>query len=58
MMSLDKMVAAIRKGLDARRSRIIVPRLLALGQQAADLMPAAFGDRIMRGFRFHIEPGH
>ena len=58
MMSLDKMVAAIRKGLDARRSRIIVPRLLALGQQAADLMPAALGDRIMRGFRFHIEPGH
>jgi len=58
MMSLDKMVAAIRKGLDARRSRIVVPRLLALGQQAADLMPAALGDRIVRGFRFHIEPGH
>ena len=58
MMSLDKMVGAIRKGLDARRSRIVVPRLLALGQQATDLMPAALGDRIMRGFRFHIEPGH
>ena len=58
LMSLDKMVAAIRKGLDARRSRIVVPRLLALGQQAADLMPAAWGDRIVRRFRFHIEPGH
>jgi short-subunit dehydrogenase len=58
MLSLDKMVAAIRKGLDARRSRIVVPRLLALGTQAADLLPAAIGDRIMRGFRFHIEPGH
>ncbi len=58
MLSLDKMVAAIRKGLDAKRSRIIVPRLLALGTQVADLMPAALGDRIMRGFRFHIEPGH
>ena len=57
MMSLDKMVGAIRKGLDARRSRIIVPRLLALGQQAADLMPATLGDRIVRRFRFHIEPG-
>lgn len=57
MLSLDKMVAAIRKGLDARRSRIVVPRLLALGTQAADLLPAALGDRIMRGFRFHIEPG-
>jgi len=58
MMSLDKMVAAIRKGLDARCSRIVVPRLLALGQQAADLMPAAIGDRIVRRFRFHIDPGH
>lgn len=57
MLSLDKMVAAIRRGLDARRSRIVVPRLLALGTQATDLMPAAIGDRIMRGFRFHIEPG-
>lgn len=57
MLSLDKMVAAIRRGLDARRSRIVVPRLLALGTQAADLMPAVLGDRIMRGFRFHIEPG-
>ena len=58
MLSLDQMVAAIRKGLDARRSRVTVPRLLALGSQAADLLPAAIGDRIMRGFRFHIEPGH
>jgi len=58
MLSLDRMVAAIRKGLDARRSRIVVPRLLALGTQAADLLPASIGDRIMRGFRFHIEPGH
>jgi short-subunit dehydrogenase len=57
MLSLDSMVAAIRKGLDKRRSRIVVPRLLALGSQAADLMPAALGDRIMRGFRFRIEPG-
>jgi len=58
MLSLDKMVAAIRKGLDARKPRIVVPRLLALGTQAADLLPATIGDRIMRGFRFHIEPGH
>jgi len=57
MLSLDKMVAAIRKGLDARKSRIVVPRLLALGTQAADLLPAPIGDRIMRGFRFRIEPG-
>lgn len=58
MVGLDKMVRVIRKGIDARRSRIVFPRLLALGTQAMDLMPAPLGDRIARGFRFHIEPGH
>lgn len=57
MVSLDKMVRVIARGVDRRASRVVYPRLLALGQQAADLMPAAIGDRIMRGFRFHIEPG-
>ncbi len=57
MVSLDKMVAVIRKGVDRGARRVTYPRLLALGQQAADLMPAAWGDAIMRGFRFHIEPG-
>ncbi|PZU10334.1 SDR family oxidoreductase [Sphingomonas sp.] len=57
MTSLDGMVRVIARGIDRRASRVVHPRLLALGQQAADLMPAAIGDRIMRGFRFHIEPG-
>lgn len=57
MVGLDRMVQVIRKGVDRRSARIVFPRLLALGQQAADLMPAALGDRILRGFRFHIEPG-
>jgi short-subunit dehydrogenase len=57
MVGLDRMVAVIRRGLDRRRPRITFPRLLALGSQAADLLPAAIGDRIMRGFHFHIEPG-
>lgn len=57
MVSLDRMVATIRRGIDRRAPRVVFPRLLALGQQAADLMPASLGDRIMRGFRFHIEPG-
>jgi short-subunit dehydrogenase len=57
LMSLDAMTRAIRRGLDRRRKRITVPRLLALGSQAADLLPAALSDRIMRGFHFHIEPG-
>lgn len=57
MVGLDKMVRVVRRGLDRKRARIVYPRLLALGTQAADLMPAAIGDRIMRGFRFQIDPG-
>jgi short-subunit dehydrogenase len=56
LVSLDRMVAAIRHGVDRRRARVTFPRLLALGQQAADLLPPFVGDRIMRGFRFHIDP--
>ena len=57
LLSLDKTVRIVRHGLDRRRRRIIFPRLLALGTIAADLMPAIFGDAIMRSFRFHIRPG-
>lgn len=56
LVGLDRMVRAIRHGVDRRRARVTFPRLLAMGQQAADLMPAMFGDRIIRGFRFHIDP--
>jgi len=57
LVPLDRMVAVVRRGLDRRAARVVFPRLLALGTQAADLMPAFLGDRIMRGFRFHIDPG-
>jgi short-subunit dehydrogenase len=57
MVSLDWMVAVIRRGVDARRGRITFPRLLALGVRATDLMPAVLGDRFTRNFRFRIEPG-
>ena len=57
MVSLDRMVAVIRRGLDRRAARIIFPRLLALGTHIADFLPAWAGDHIMRGFHFHIEPG-
>lgn len=57
LVGLDKMVAVVRRGLDRRRPRITHPQILALGTRAADLLPATIGDRIMRGFHFHIEPG-
>jgi short-subunit dehydrogenase len=57
LMSLDKAVWHMRRGLDRRAARVIFPRLLALGLRLTDLMPAAFGDRILSGVRFHIVPG-
>ena len=57
LMSLPRMVAAIRRGLDRRQARIVVPRMLATELVLADLIPAWAGDRILRSVRFHIEPG-
>ena len=57
LMSLPAMVAAVRHGLDRRRARIVAPRMLAVELVLADLIPAWAGDRILRGVRFHIEPG-
>jgi short-subunit dehydrogenase len=57
MMSLERTASIVRRGIDRRRPRIVFPRLLALGNVATDLMPAWAGDRIQRGFHFHIRPG-
>ena len=57
LMSLARMVAAVRRGLDRRQARIVVPRMLAVELVLADLIPAWAGDRILRGVRFHIEAG-
>jgi hypothetical protein len=44
----------IKRGIDRGRSRIDFPWPLVLGMRFCDLAPALIGDRIMRGFRFHI----
>jgi len=54
LMSTERAVRIVRGGLDRGRARIVFPRLLALGLQATDLMPAWLGDLILRGQRFHI----
>jgi short-subunit dehydrogenase len=54
LRSLDQAVAAVRRGLDRRAPRVF-PRLLGLGLQAADLLPARLGDLILRGVRFRID---
>jgi short-subunit dehydrogenase len=56
LMSLDRAAAIVRRGLDRGQGRIVFPRLLALGLQAADLLPAWLGDRILCAVPFHIVP--
>jgi len=56
LVSTQRAIAIVRQGLDRRQSRIVFPRLLALGLQATDLMPARLGDAILRAQKFHIQP--
>ncbi len=56
LMSLERASAIVRRGLDRGQPRIVFPQALARGLQAADLLPAWLGDRILRGVRFHIVP--
>jgi short-subunit dehydrogenase len=57
LLSLDRTVSIVRRGVDRRRSRVTFPALLALGLKLTDLMPAMLGDRILSSVRFHIVPG-
>ena len=57
LISLDRAVGHMRRGLDGRRARVTFPWLFALGIRLTDLMPAALGDRILYSVKFHIEPG-
>ena len=54
LLPTEAAVRIVRTGLDRGKSRIVFPRLLALGLQATDLMPAWIGDAILRAQRFHI----
>ena len=56
LLELDAAVARTRAGLDRRAPRVVLPRRLGLLLQAADLIPAALGDRIMRLVPFRIAP--
>lgn len=55
-LSLDAATRIVKRGLERGKRRIVFPWPLAFGMRAADLMPAVFGDLVIRAFRFHIEP--
>jgi short-subunit dehydrogenase len=53
-LSEAQAVRRVTRGLNRRARRIVFPRRLALLLRLCDLLPAWWGDRIMRAFRFHI----
>ena len=54
MASGEQAARRIKRGIDRGRPRIDFPWPLVFGMRFCDLAPAMIGDRIMRGFRFHI----
>lgn len=54
LVSTERAARRIKRGIDRGRRRVGFPWPLALGLRLADALPAALGDRILRGFRFRI----
>ena len=54
LLSGDQAARRVKRGIDRGRSRIDFPWPLVFGMRFCDLAPAAIGDRILQGFRFHI----
>jgi short-subunit dehydrogenase len=54
LASGERAARRIKRGIDRGRARIDFPWPLVFGMRFCDLAPAWLGDRIMRGFHFHI----
>ncbi len=54
LASGERAARRIKRGIDRGRPRIDFPWPLVFGMRFCDLAPAWIGDRIMRGFHFHI----
>jgi short-subunit dehydrogenase len=56
LLSGERAAQQIKRGIDRGRARIAFPWPLAFAMRFCDLVPAAVGDAILRGFRFQIRP--
>ena len=50
----ERAARKVKRGIDRGRRRVGFPWPMVLGMRLCDALPAALGDRILRGFRFHI----
>ncbi|MFZ2006955.1 MAG: SDR family NAD(P)-dependent oxidoreductase [Stellaceae bacterium] len=56
LIDTERAARIVKRGIERGRRRVDFPWTLALGMRFADALPAAIGDRIVRGFRFRIRP--
>lgn len=56
LMDCERAARIVKRGIERGRRRVDFPWPLALGMRLCDALPAALGDRIVRGFRFRIRP--
>jgi short-subunit dehydrogenase len=54
LISGEQAARKVKRGIDRGRRRVSFPWPMALGMRLSDMLPAVLGDRILRGFRFHI----
>jgi short-subunit dehydrogenase len=54
LVSTERAAQRVKRGIDRGRGRVSFPWPLVLGMRLGDALPAAVGDRILRGCRFRI----
>jgi short-subunit dehydrogenase len=54
LMDEERVARKVRRAIERGRPRLDFPRVMTWGMRLADVMPAAIGDRIVRGFHFRI----
>jgi short-subunit dehydrogenase len=54
LMECERAARKVKRGIERGRRRVDFPWALAIGMRLCDALPAAIGDRIVRGFRFRI----
>lgn len=54
LMTCERAALSVKRGIERGRRRVDFPWVLALGMRLCDALPAAIGDRIVRGIRFRI----
>jgi short-subunit dehydrogenase len=56
LIDCERAARKVKRGIERGRRRVDFPWGMAAGMRLCDALPAAIGDRVVRGFRFRIRP--